>query len=389
MVGKALRAKLSVFVARVKEAARTRKFWVVTALTPWALALVVALLYGLVYGIITGWGWMRTATLIPAIVRDTVFALYADSMVGDPVVPSSIYYSDIGEYGATIVTFDYVDKNGNPYTFEVDFLDSALYESDSTWDSLTNSKWLARQARLIVPLLSYEKLVQEANYPGLVAFLPYSGSRSLHVGGSADLSWIYGFVVMINERYLLPPDTDLVEVYAILVHELIHIQGGLFLRGSSESLEAYTSAATLEVLAALCNEGQPLACEAFWLDMKTFARRSLDYNTSVLGIGWYYDWFSNTFMRDDVQVGQARHRDRYWQEHREEEMDIIRKYGYLPWIQKVIPGFTGGRQWELKTGNTVSEFGGRTFALSMPWDDTKDVLGWFWPQFFNLFGVEH
>ena len=266
---------------------------------------------------------------------------------------------------------------GKKIPVEPDYYGGAVINSYVTWEMLSNSVWLVRRTTSIVPFMSYEGLVSEALYPTEVFFIPFRDDGSFHIAGRAIIQ--YGYV-LLNERMVTDEEwADERDLLEVLTHELIHIQGGNFATWSggetwedqSAHLESATSAATVEVLAAMCNYGDHVACRAFWLDLESMARYSLSYRLRK----WpgVYDAFANTFLRDADQERASRKSLRFWAVEGEDvRMGIILKYGVDPWETHILRALKSGAL--MDTGNGDG-FGRRLF---LEFDDTFDLLGPMW-----------
>ena len=301
----------------------------------------------LILATITGvfiWFW---GSEFRPVMRDAVIALGAHTLAGKKISVEPDYYGGAGV---------------NPYI---------------TWEMPSNSVWLVRRTTNIVPFMSYEGLVDNAVYPTEVFFIPFTDDGSFHIAGRAIIQ--YGYV-LLNERLITDDKwTDERDLLEVLTHELIHIQGGNFATWSggetwedqSAHLESATSAATVEVLAAMCNYGDRVACKAFWLDIESMARYSLSYRLRKLpGV---YEAFANIFLRDADQEQASRKSLRFWMVEGEDvRMGIILKYGVDPWETHILRALKDGIQ--MDTGN-IDGFGHR---LSLRFDDTFDLLGPAW-----------
>ena len=281
---------------------------------------------------------------IPEVIRDAVMVVYAHEKAGDKV------------------PFD-ADNNLNK-----------VYESGQTWTIKTNSIWLLEHVTLIAPFMSYEGLINSSNYPVLAAWAPTADSRSLHVLGWAQPE--QGFL-FLNERMLNDNRwNDERMALSTFVHELIHLQIGAFSTGTSEELESATSAATVEVLAALCNYGDDLACQSYWSEVEDLAGASLNVRLNENGLGWVYDLFANIFLRDSDREQVVRKSLRFWASHPDELEGIRKRYGQHPWEAHVIPGICGGRLDTRNLGAEKTESGStRYYILGMKFDDSKELMG--------------
>lgn len=289
------------------------------------------------------------AALDPYITRNAIIALVAHSRVGDSIVLST------------------------PYSNNHDLYDH--------WKMKSNSPWLTEQVRFIVPYMSYEKLTFKGNYPDHTIFAPYVDYRSFHIGGTyyAKINFKGEDMVVLNERYLTDKAwNDKVRAFATLTHELIHAQGGVFLNGSSESKESATSAATVEVLAAMCNHSNDVACRSFWREIRNLAWTAVEMRLHEHNLTWLADGLYKWWFLDDTQDWRFEKSRRFWADDPFTLWAIKYKYGLDPWERHVVPGVHG---YELETdirGFNINQTGFMFLANGgpMPFDDTITRLGW-------------
>src|SRR3990167_8181042 len=207
-----------------------------------AILAVVAALAGYGFGAI----WNSE---VPEIVRDAAYGLVAHQLAGLDI------------------------------PFAPDYVGGDLVNKLQAWDINSNSLWLVQQTTKIVPYFAYEDLTDRGLYPSILAWIPMTNERSFHVLGTA---YTDEYVIYLNDRTVTDPRfNDQREALETLVHELIHIQGGLFADDpapdwatKSAHLESATEAATIEVLAAMCNYGDKIACLSFWSSTEGLARSS-------------------------------------------------------------------------------------------------------------------
>lgn len=277
-------------------------------------------------------------------------------------------------------------KAGGPVPVIADFNHSQFYSVEETWGITTNSKWLAYYSTRIVPYYLRER-VGSGIYPDFIVVRPWFGDESFNFGGRAQCEYD-GFkmrnvcVVWINSRYFDDPAwQDSRDILGVFIHEMIHVQGGNFMYPEGETwaekssiLESNTSAATIEVLAAMCNYGDKLACKTFWHELESLSRQSL--RVHLRGDEWIYDLFANAFLRTDSDRRSARKSDRYWAGHEYERNEIIDKYGRGPWEDHILPYLKYGTR--LDAGTRVYESTNSYRLLSVPFDDTVDLLGPIW-----------
>ena len=279
-------------------------------------------------------------------------------------------------------------KAGGSIPVVADFNQSQFYDEEETWGIFTNSKWLSGYATRIVPYYLRER-VGGGVYPDFIVVNPWDGDTSFRVGGRAGCEYDGSrgkniCVVYINERYFTDSGwQDSRDILGVFVHELIHIQGGNFLypkdgetwKEKSAILESNTSAATIEVLAAMCNYGDVLACQTFWHELEALSRRALRSRLSE--DEWAYDIFANIFLRTESDERSARKSNRYWVGHKYERDEIIDKYGRSPYEDHVLLYLKYGTRLESGTLSAYDNTGGAWQLLTMPFDDTADLLG-FW-----------
>jgi hypothetical protein len=321
-----------------------------------SIILIVALLVG---GGIFGWQQGKRIEL-PLMVRDLTIASIAEKRAGDKI-----------PYEADYALSQYVDVYG----------------------IITNSIWLTEQMRIIVPFFGYEGINEYPNYPDVIHFTPLVGDvgaqRSFHTLGLAQTGLNEGDlgVVHINERFILEDyRLDERQMLSTLVHELLHFQKGHFLGGApdylpSQEFEANTQSATLEVLAAMCNYKNDVACEAFWDDIYSYARGSFRMRLRRWGLEqWYYP-IADLLWWDDVDRRSADKSLRYWMNDEDRKdflYSIIYSYQQRPWEYVVLPGVLGT---PLDTGlEGKCEIRGDSIAcksILMPFDDAEDLLGGF------------
>jgi hypothetical protein len=166
------------------------------------------------------------------------------------------------------------------------------------------------------------------------------------------------FIEQVDVRELLP----------VIVHELVHLQRGRFLAESPwtdfTSSEANTQAATLEVLAAMCNSGDDLACAAFWNEIGEHSDSVFWFHLEQNGLEEWYQPINELFW-----VGSS--------DFQSAPIHLSYTYFQYPWKQIIIPGIIGGES--LDTGNTYNhEISDGNFVcrqLLMPFDDTEYLLG--------------
>lgn len=262
---------------------------------------------------------------------------------------------------------------GDEVPVEIDYTGSMGYDPNYIYGMYSNSGWVAEQVRLIIPFMAYEGLIEQGQYPGIAFWAPKADMQSIHVLGWASTREAQ-LPVFLNERMLIGPNgVDGRRILGVLVHELIHQQGGAFSHGTNVEREAATQAATIEVLAAMCNYRDELACRAFWYEIEDLARSSLRarMNTSA-----GYRLIMNVLFRDAEDERSARKSRRFWADKPEQLQYIVKAYGQYPWESHVLPGLRG-EHW-LNTGNkrwVQVGFQYEKEPLLMRFDDAIDVFG--------------
>lgn len=345
-------------------------------------ALAGAALYGLI-----------VLSPLRPIVRDAVTTVIADKLAGSamPLVVCDAFFAEGRE--DCQVTY----SHGLPMNY---------------WGVVTNSAYLVERAVNIVGLFEVDRIVGIAEIPEVIYARPVISSSSVHLGGQTDCnSW-----VMANERYFtFDAWNDARDVQTTLTHELIHNQDGYFcdtpvpppsdckivevygqtyyrcqspraleamklwLQDRSVWVESHTSAATVEALAAQCRVGDPVACRAFWDDVKGTSARSLYVELNQARLGFLYEPFMNALVRSRDEAKAADHAYRDYAlsgpgglAAREA---IIAKYYHMPWVTYIVPGIVDNAR--LNTGN-VGLFSGNFDAyrviLGMPYDDTQRMF---------------
>jgi len=302
---------------------------------------------------------------ISLVFRDLYIASMAHNRAGDPI-PFELIKEYDGGFGRAPYRIDYVKGN--------------LICPYCSWGIRTNSEWLAEFVRYVVPFYEYEGIAppNQSVYPIQIAFFPLTGDNSFHLLGSAA-TWYS--VVNLNERMLLKPNADLRQIYSTIIHELVHTQRGGFSNDRPNIIEPKTQSATLEVLAAMCNYGDDVACKAFWYEVESWARGSLWVRLRMIGLDDLYQPLANLLWRDADQEAAADKSLRHWFEDEEAEhylWDIIYNYEKYPWEVHVIPGICGQ---PMDTGQAkfveVTSKGDVIFEIiGMLFDDTASMFPW-------------
>lgn len=299
---------------------------------------LVAMLAGAAFGFVRAGG-------LP-VARDMLFAVYAHHMAGEPI------------------------------PFAPDYSRARALDRAMTWGVETNSQWLVDKISIIVPYFASERVSDSPAYPLAAMFVPYVAQRSFVVAGSAHCDDPEAAMVILNERVFQDSRwNDEADALHTLVHELFHVQGGVFCSGTSESLESNTEAAAMEVMAAMCNWGDELACKAFWGGIESFARRSLWVQAHSAHADWLFNLWSNVYLRDADEERGARKTDRFWADSIGERYVIAYKYGFLPWRDIFLAGVWSPGLGIYTGHHAINERGGAS-PIIMPFDDAADLLGW-------------
>ena len=310
-------------------------------------------------------------TLPKIVVKTTLFVLIITAiLLCANFSARAIVDNDWDDIGRDFITVVYAHKRaGNPIPFEADFSHSLSQNLYETYGIETNSIWMIDQALEIIPYFAYEGISPNPIYPVTLGWGHMGGQSSFHIMG-----WAYSAegMVFLNERIVKGDRwSDARRVYSTFTHELIHIQMGAFGTGSSEKLESATSAATLEVLAAMCNYESEIACAAFWYNIENFARASLWVGLNDKGMLNVYEFLMDVFI---LNPSESRYRDksmRYWANDMEQLAGIQERYGEAPWVNHIAPGLCG------KPFNTEIPYlmDGLPLIRHFVFDDAQYLLG--------------
>jgi hypothetical protein len=180
--------------------------------------------------------------------------------------------------------------------------------------------------------------------------------------------------------------TDMRVLLATIVHEMIHAQGGAFnfsgkcsqtiqsaediacWNNESTQLESNTQSAAINVLAAMCNHQDELACKSFWYEIEDASSSSFEVWTWDHNMPWLYDFIDKTFWLTPGQAIQYDAAMRYWNSTDPESLkSIVQKYGKLVW-QKTLWGVLDG--WGISTGLPDT--------TQLPIEVTPKII--YWPQ---------
>lgn len=283
-------------------------------------------------------------------------------------IGSALFYANyktlIRDFVIAVVAFE---RAGDPVPFEDNvYARGRILDMDMSYGMESNNLWMLDQTRLIVPYFPYEKVSTQGVYPVAVGSIPMAGDDSFHVAGRMIPNHEEGHIALLNEREFLDQRwNDQRRALEVLVHELVHVQGGNYLFGTSEELESATSIATVEVLAAMCNYDHELACQSFWLEVSGLARTSLLLQLQDIGRGYLYDSWARLFWRTAEQQVAYDKSMRYWDKSPDALYTIRSKYALVPWQTIVAKVSVNGKaDTGIKYCNTYG-----CAILGMPFDD--------------------
>lgn len=265
-------------------------------------------------------------------------------------------------------------KAGNPIPFENadDYTRGFKLDEGNvyTYGMESNNAWMAEYTRLIVPYMLYERATPRPIYPDSAGSIPFQGITSFHVAGRMLPG---DNTILLNERFWLDSKwNDQRRALGTLVHELVHVQRGAYIQGTSAQLESATSIATVEVLAGMCNYQDELACKAFWFQVESLSRSSLIVELDKLGLRWVYEGWSNLMWRPLIETDSYNKAMRYWDSVPGGLMTIREKYQLVPW-KAIIAGVTDSIP--LNTGHAICSKETYTCKiLGMPFDDSWYLL---------------
>lgn len=262
----------------------------------------------------------------------------------------------------------YADIKAGPPTY-ID-LDQVDYHQDLTgkfWEIQTNSEWLVEQTNLIVPYMGYENLAPSGRYPTGIYFAPMANNQSFHILGKY---LPFYRIIIINDRFLY--DGRRLEradmLLSTIVHELVHAQHGRYVKGESQELESATEAATIEILAAMCNHNNNLACQAFYNELKGYALTGLELSAPKVfeaGLRLILDGPKDQAPRDKSL--------RYWASDPAGLDHILTSYIMYPWQQLIKPAAEGWAGFNTGFANYDLD---KPVPLVADFDDIRYLLGW-------------
>ena len=322
----------------------------------WKVIALVVVLLSLFVGL-GAFGWQEGEKIeLPLMIRDVVIAVIAENKAGDEI----------------------------PYEFDYNL--TQFYNIGGIY---TNSLYLMEQVRIILPFFGYEGITETPTSPDVIGFGYLAGIRSFTVGGFAVQRDTPNpgdpGIILINERYvLLDSYNDKRDILSTLTHELVHHQGANFIGRApnyleSSAFEANTQAATIEVLAAMCNFRDADSCKAFWDEISAYARGSFRMRLRQWGYENLYYPIADFLWWDDVDRQAADKSLRFWMndpDRKDYLYNQIYTYQQRPWEYVILPGILGE---PLDTGLegkcAVTTVGIKCEPILMPFDDTTDLIG--------------
>lgn len=214
----------------------------------------------------------------------------------------------------------------------------------------------------ILPYMAYEGLTDTANVPADIGLFFNMNSSAFHLAGQAlcrtvDEGAVLGPIIL-NGRYVNPKSAwyGKEQSLGVLVHELVHMQGGPFCSGKSEDLEANTQIAAMEVMAAMVNHGNRAVLRPLLLTLRDMVLSALEYDLSPED----YIAFYRTVEPDPFQVAKAEKALRHWLPDNAYELhDILWKYNVVP-VNAIIEGLGDGTverigllEWDFENSKAV------------------------------------
>lgn len=198
------------------------------------------------------------------------------------------------------------------------------------WGITTNSRQLARWTLEIVPYFAREGIVPRAVYPKVAAYIPTSDERfHFQVAGQA-VPCIGAY--RINYRFVNPasPWSERSELGTI-VHEIGHLQG-IACMDPVDKMEASNQVATLEVLAAMANEGNHYATQALLADLRGMAMGHLRTELYHARLPWLYRLYARNviYTTDEEHIAGDRG-TRYWADKQDILYALIQAYSAQPY----------------------------------------------------------
>lgn len=176
------------------------------------------------------------------------------------------------------------------------------------------------------PYFEYEGLVQgEVIVPSLEWNVGLNGADHIHLGG---YTYCAG-VVWLNIRYVNPVSVryDDPDALAVLVHEMLHAQGGEFCDSDSERAESRTQLGMLETLAGMANHGNRVALYALLEELRSVALGTVWLQALRSGDeSRYLDLSRRIYDGEPFEIARAEKSARYWSANRSTLLEILAKY---------------------------------------------------------------
>lgn len=216
--------------------------------------------------------------------------------------------------------------------------DTEIYSESSPmmiWGIQTNSYALVKWVIEILPYFTREGIADEVTVPDAAIYMPDTSDRyHFNIAGLARC----GGYFLLNWRYHndVSPWYDRTEL-ATIVHELGHVQGvcvySLFATQEQTSLmEASNQVATVEVLAAMANDGNEYATRALLDELRGWAMSYVRVEAYENEVGWLYEFYANRLIYNSPEERSRHARSlRFWADKNDDLMYIIRSYSVRPY----------------------------------------------------------
>ena len=279
---------------------------------------------------------MRRATVsvpIPSRRLTLVAGQVITAIIGLALVIPSLPLNHHAPFGTRTVS---------PDPLSVEAKTALLRKLDAAADSLPATKMLATPDEWyawtieILPYMTYEGVIHgAARPPHDVAPFYFLNSRMFHLGGMAfcrdrdgkpalgPIGYNFRYINHVSPRYADE------RALSVLVHEIVHMQGGPFCTGPSESVEADTQIATVEVMAAMVNHGNRAVLRPLLLDLRSMVLASIQAEVSKDE----YLALVAEIANDPFEVSRAEKSLRFWYGApggAEELAAILRRYNVTP-----------------------------------------------------------
>lgn len=214
--------------------------------------------------------------------------------------------------------------------FEEQFSEAYLMNH---WGIKTNSIALARWVMEILPYYVREGVAQDPVVPGVIAYYPSAEDRyHFNISGIATHGLFF-----LNYRYhnFASPWYGADELGTI-VHELGHVQGVMprDIKDEEEvrEMEASNQVCTVEVLAAMSNDGNVYATRALAVELRGWSMAYSRHYLNKWGLGWVYELYNTRaiYTKPDERAGHARGL-RFWEDKEDELENILYAYSVVPY----------------------------------------------------------